>query len=165
MVLMIRGFWQQRYRTMIFFYPNPSFVKFMAELVGDRLLIECGCGVEGLFLQKMLQRKVKAIGIDPMFDPLGETVPPEMVTKIVPVEAETFGIISNLPNTVILTCRPCHNGFPGRINIARNSSSEQYYVGFEDKLMLDLIGAPTELIRKNVGKEKECLYKVGAPLI
>lgn len=144
---------------MTFFYPRQTFLEAMRKIVGKRMLFDCGCGQEALFLQEMMKRKVKAIGFDPHFDMLADGVPLSLAGKIVPVAAETFSMIHNLP-AVITTCRPCHNGFPGLINRARHPKSEQYYIGFAKNVEHDLLDAPVKLVLSNVGSEGENLYLV-----
>jgi hypothetical protein len=145
---------------MRFFNPNKNFWKWAATLDKNKVIIECGCG-DGDLVREMRAEKMKAIGIDPRYSLLNEPLPMELISAIIPMEAERAPLIKTLESN-ILVCRPCHSGFPREVARIKHAKSDMYYIGFEKNLAIDLRDIKIKQIKKykQVGQEGELLFKV-----
>lgn len=141
---------------MRFFVPTQAFWNWLkSEERGT--IIDVGCG-DGALLIEMDAHGFKCLGIDPMFDSTmhADTWLPNAV---IPILAEKCPSIINLPGQTLLICRPCHDGFPGRVATMLRQSP-LFYVGFEKNLERDLGGVVATLEYEKVGMEGECVWRV-----
>lgn len=144
-----------------FFTPLPNFIPFLQRETkkNRRPIMDCGCG-EGHLLRELREAKLPAVGIDPRFEQMNYSPASDLIAIIMGSEAENCSIIRNFP-TLILTCRPCHNQFPVRVNEVRHHGSTQYYVGLDHNLEMDLMGCKTRLaLKAPVGEEGEMIWEV-----
>ena len=132
-----------------FFNPNSEFVDWILQYVGDRLVIDIGCG-NGNFMRKLKREgHNKLLGFDPFVDyhafsysmreEFGEMV------QFLPYEfAGDFGknLLSKMP-TETLICflnRPCHSPLLVRdtYKLCKELGVELIYIGLEKNFDLDL---------------------------
>lgn len=152
---------------MRFFTPNEKFFAWLQRVMreGPKVpVIDCGCG-DGDLVLELRQRGVPAIGIDPMFDPLecaarSQDHAMTLSGAVMAMEAEQCSLVRNV-RSILLTCRPCHSGFPQRINVARQKESRFFYIGLSKNVDADLGDEPRRRIsRTSVGAEGEHIWEV-----
>ena len=152
---------------MIFFKPLPNFLpaftKEFKRLTKKKkmAIVEIGCGPEAHIVKLLRDAKLPAIGVDPMFDPLGEGVPMDIMGSVLPQTAEECAMIKTMPS-IILSCRPCHSGFTAVVNRSRHPESAFYYVGLDRNVEKDFLPEmEMKLVTKDpVGEEGEKLWQV-----
>lgn len=146
---------------MRFFKPTPSFLEWIGA-EAKRLAMpvaECGCG-DGDLLREMIAAGIPALGFDPRFVWFDERVPFDLCSRIMTKPAEESPIVHDTP-MILLVCRPCHTGFPARINQVRHPKSVLYYVGFEKNLEQDLGDAlVSPVMDEPVGEAGEYVWAV-----
>jgi len=123
---------------MIFFNPTDEFVDKLAEVIGDRMVIEIGSG-NGDLLKALLDRGISAIGIDPFADTT--SLGPEIRSSILPFDLDqTMGLVDQWKGKkeiVFLTARPCHSGFPQEYLSMFGNRHEMIYIGYTKNLEID----------------------------
>lgn len=123
-----------------FFDPTDEFLDWLAaHAVGKvrRLVFDVGCG-EGHLVRQLRGRGVPAVGVDPRYQ--YQTVPPELVSAILPFEAQECKALHRCGGSLILFCRPCHSGFVGETIPLLHPTAEVLYVSKEENVRMDLDG-------------------------
>lgn len=147
---------------MRFFKPNAEFFSWMKCTVKAHpkmAVVDCGCG-DGALVMELNKLRLPAIGVDPRYEIFNERVPLELVSRLLSMHAERCTFVTKIPS-ILLTCRPSHDGFPGRINGVRHPKSLLFYVGLEHNLEFDVSGAKTALVtRKVVGEDGEKIWSI-----
>lgn len=126
----------------VFFDPSSQFVEWFREYAGGRLVIDVGCG-SGLFIARLHDRQVKAIGVDPRW---ADERHPHLSNAILPFYAEECELLHRSEHALITFCRPCHDGFVGRTLPLLQPSSEVLYISKPENVELDLEGRAYEAI-------------------
>lgn len=127
-------------KNLTFFHPTDEFIDTLIKLIGDRFVIEIGCG-NGEVLEKLIERKIPCIGIDPYIDI--DSISFDLHTKILPFETkEGINFVSKLikegnRKVVLLVIRPCHSTFVQEYLSSLGEKTEMIYVGFLHNLELD----------------------------
>lgn len=123
---------------MIFFNPTNEFVDKLAEIIGDRMVLEIGCG-DGDLLKALLDRGVSALGIDPFVNTID--LDSEILSSILSFDIDqTIDLLHKWKGEkeiVFLTARPCHSGFPQEYLSMFGDNHEMIYIGFAKNLELD----------------------------
>ena len=123
-----------------FFNPTTEFVDKLVELIGNRFVVEIGCG-KGDLLNELITRGIPAIGVDPYVDK-SDITDLSLFLKILDFDIprlKTFlkGITNNNKEVVFLVARPCHSGFPQEYFRQFEDFCEMIYIGFAKNLELD----------------------------
>lgn len=147
---------------MRFFKPKPAFFDWIKQVVADQKkkmpVVDCGCGAGDLVME-MNKQGIPALGIDPRYTIYDEQVPFALIARLLSMHAEDCTFVTTSPS-ILLTCRPCHDGFPGRINQVRHPDSLQFYVGLSNNIEFDVSGAKTKLVLEDVGEEGENIWSL-----
>lgn len=141
-----------------FFESTPEFRQWLKNYVGDRMLIEIGCGDCSFIREMHAEGFKKMIGIDPRYYLFDEKIPMDLANCVVAQDAEESNFVT-LPNAVIIVCRPCHSGFPDRVCDRIHETSKFLYVGLDHNLDCDL-DRPVEMVFNNCGFENENCWEV-----
>lgn len=142
---------------MRFFHPTEAFWEWAEKNIKNDLIIDCGCG-DGDLVREMGERGFKCMGIDPRYSIFNESVPIDLMNRVLIKNAEESSIVQNTKAT-LLVCRPCHSGFPSLVRDVMRKDSRMFYIGFDKNLFCDL-AHPVEKILENAGQDEEELYLV-----
>lgn len=144
-----------------FFKPNQLFFDWIKGEFNRRKrpIVDCGCGY-GHLVRELSAAQLPTIGIDPRYAIFNEQVPEDLIGRILPMEAEHCSMVKQ-DELILLTCRPCHSGFPQYINNSRSSKSVFYYIGLEKNVDLDLGDCDRKQITDSpVGEDGEHIWQV-----
>ena len=140
-----------------FFKPKDSFLKWLTKFTENKIVFDVGCG-NGNFLKRMHKLKIKAIGIDPIY--IAFLHPDqELRNCILPMFAQECKILQNIKNSIILFCRPCHDGFVYETIKKIHKNNIIFYISKTINVNIDIPGLNYKII--NVpGLQEEKLYQV-----
>lgn len=147
---------------MRFFRPKPAFFTWIKQTVlrnPKMAVVDCGCG-DGDLVLELNKKKLPAIGVDLRYEFTDQCVPLELASRLMSMPAERCTFVTSYPS-ILLVCRPCHDGFPGRINRVRHPKSLLFYIGHEHNLEFDVSGATTNIeLDHVVGREGERIWSI-----
>jgi SAM-dependent methyltransferase len=121
-----------------FFEPSDTFLDWLADYAGDRVVFDVGCGACHVTLA-LRARQVKALGIDPRYDWI-EDMPRELMNAVLPFMAQECKPLLTTKNSLVLFCRPCHDGFVQDTIPMLPTTAEVLYISIPDNTALDLDG-------------------------
>jgi SAM-dependent methyltransferase len=141
---------------MKFFEPTAEFLDWLAKYAKGRFVFDVGCGA-GHILLELHKLGTKALGIDPVYK--YERAPISLCTCVMPCEAKECALLLTNENSLVLFCRPCHNGFVAETIKLLPVSSEILYISKPDNVKVDLPGMETILVETPPCPE-ELVYRV-----
>jgi hypothetical protein len=137
-----------------FFEPTDKFLNWLAKYAGKRLVFDVGCG-DGHITRELVKRKVKCLGIDPRYR--WEPVPSRMHNLILPMEAERVSILATTPKSLVLFCRPCHNGFVLNTIRRLHPTTEVLYISKPKNLVVDTCDLDYDELAAPPCEEERCI--------
>lgn len=133
-------------RSTIFFNPDNTFVKWIAEYANKRIIIDIGCG-SGLLLEKLrdVAKYSKTIGIEPTFDYESklEILMKNSNSNISPVKILPNYVEDKIVRTIIeqggdkilmVFARPCHNDFVENALSFKQLNTEALYITKQENI-------------------------------
>lgn len=142
---------------MRFFEPTQKFIGWLAAYAGERIVFDVGCG-DGHVLTCLHYHGVKAMGIDPRYQ--CERMPLELMSCVLPQNAQECKILKNTQNSLVLFCRPCHSGFVADTIRLLPQTAEVLYISKPSNVNIDLADFETELVDSPRCKEHERVYRI-----
>lgn len=131
-----------------FFEPLPEFFEWLHTIQYNNFIFDCGAGIGHVEAEatKLGFRDFYSIDEHPRDDPKSEII-------IMPCQNFQYP-----ENSILLFCRPCHNGFVAETYELHKDSCSFYYIGLESNLNVDLFDIPHRLVLENIGEEGENIY-------
>jgi hypothetical protein len=120
---------------MRFFEPSDEWLDWAAAYAGGRMVFDVGCG-EGHVVRALRERRVPAIGVDPMWEWAPDNR--DLVSAIIPAFAEHCRLLQKWENGLVLFCRPCHGGFVDAAVRLLHASSEVLYISRPSNVNVDI---------------------------
>lgn len=156
-----------------FFQPDREFLQWIKEYVGDRLVVDVGCG-SGKLTERLRYMGVRVFGVDPYFDPKSLH---EVNVRRIKEGQELLHIISKPieecgnyfqnqgDKVVLLFARPCHTKFIQNTLKMKDSETEALYITKPENLELyDDLGPfnlnKTLVQHKGWSVEEEVVYSI-----
>lgn len=117
-----------------FFEPDASFFPWLVEYLKGRAVVEIGCG-NCRMIRRMHLHKIKAMGIDPLFDIKNH---PDLGNACLNQTGQECRAIRTKQKMVVLFCRPCHNGFVEETCEQVGPNAEILYISLPKNVEEDL---------------------------
>lgn len=112
---------------MRFFNPDQEFLRWLAAYARGRPVWDVGCG-EGHVVAALHELGVRAVGVEPLWSKVYvESVLP-LHSCVVPMLAELCHALHECEDCLVLFCRPCHDGFVGRVLELLHPAAEVLYI-------------------------------------
>lgn len=139
---------------MVFFNATNLFVQWLKDRANGRMIFDCGSG-DGDLLRKLINAKVKAVGIEPFW---GDRTAFDPCLPVIPTTVQRCSLIRST-EALIVIARPDHSGWTYWVAHNAHPQSEILYIGKPENLEVDMDGWTMEVM-DSPSCEEELVYRV-----